>query len=84
MGRGPLAALAVGVVACAACCAGPLIALLTTVAAASALGAIWRPALGAVAAASAAALIWLRRRRTRSCPAPTWPAAVSIEVQAGD
>ena len=59
--------LGLGAVACAACCAGPIIAFLGGIAA---LGAVGTVLAGGAAALIAAALIvvvlvWLRRRVTR-------------------
>ncbi|WP_264927278.1 hypothetical protein [Streptomyces sp. A012304] len=54
--------------ACAVCCAGPLLALLGGVGLASAVAAVWVPALAAVAVAAVLALVLLRRRRrSASC-----------------
>ena len=67
---GPVTAAIVGVVACAACCAGPLLALLAAIGVTSAVAAIWLPALAVVALASLIGIWWLRRRRVNACPLP--------------
>ncbi|AWZ10701.1 hypothetical protein DRB96_14160 [Streptomyces sp. ICC1] len=54
--------------ACAACCIGPLLALLGGIGAASAIGAVWMPALAVVTVAALAGVVWmLRRRRATAC-----------------
>lgn len=56
------------VVACDVCCAGPLLAALGGVGAASALASFWVPALSVVAgAAVAGACVLHRRRSTAAC-----------------
>lgn len=56
------------VAACAVCCAGPLLALLGGIGAASALASFWIPALAVVAVAAAAgAYVLYRRRRVAAC-----------------
>ncbi|MBL1082251.1 hypothetical protein JK359_09685 [Streptomyces actinomycinicus] len=56
------------------CCAGPLMAVLGGLGVASAIGALWMPALAVlIVAAGLAALVVRHRRRTTSChraPAP--------------
>jgi len=64
----------IAILACAACCVGPLVALLGGVGIAAALGAWFVPVLIvlAIAALSAAGAVWwVRRRRRAACPAPT-------------
>lgn len=51
---------------------GPLLALLGGVGAASALGAVWIPALAVLAAAALVGVVWVvRRRRTEACKTET-------------
>ncbi|MFI8893478.1 hypothetical protein [Streptomyces paradoxus] len=63
---------AAAVTACAVCCAGPLLAVLGGAGAASALGAVWVPAL-AVPAVAAVAGIFVVRRRRRAAACRTAP-----------
>ncbi|PYE11742.1 mercuric ion transport protein [Williamsia limnetica] len=66
--RGPGAALAALVGACAVCCAGPLLAVLGGIGAAGLLGSLWVPALlTVVAIAAVGILVALRKRRRASC-----------------
>lgn len=59
---------ALAVAACAACCIGPLLAVLGGIGAASAIGAVWMPALAVVTVAALTGLVWmLRRRRATAC-----------------
>ena len=67
---GPVTAAIVGVVACAACCAGPLLALSAAIGVTSAVAAIWVPALALLALASMVGIWRLRRRRVNACPVP--------------
>ncbi|MFH9295799.1 hypothetical protein [Streptomyces sp. NPDC017520] len=60
------------VAACAVCCAGPLLALLGGIGAASALASLWIPALALVAvAATVGAYVLHRRRRASACKTTT-------------
>jgi hypothetical protein len=68
--RGDNALLGAAVAACAVCCAGPLLALLTAIGLTSAGLAIAVPAFAIVAAGSAVGAVWLRRRSRSRCPAP--------------
>lgn len=76
--------LGVGVLACAACCAGPLIAFAGSIGAASLLGAYWMPALLIVALIAGVVLtvLLVRRRRAKACRVPAAPIAVSIQTRA--
>jgi hypothetical protein len=68
--------LGVGAVACAACCAGPIIGFLAGVGLTAAVGAVLFGVVGLVVVLAVAAVLW-RRRRTRRCqPAPTEPVDV--------
>jgi hypothetical protein len=72
-----------GLLACAACCAGPLLAIAGGVGIASAVGAVWVPILSVAAALAAIALtvLLVRRHRATTCdvPAATSPASVSVD-----
>jgi hypothetical protein len=68
--RGDNALLGAAVAACAVCCAGPLLALLTAIGMTSAVLAVAVPAFAIVAAVSALAVVWLRRRSRSRRPAP--------------
>ena len=66
--------LGIVTLACAACCVGPLVALLSGLGIAAALGAWFIPILlilAVVAFLAAGAVWWVRRRRRAACPAPT-------------
>jgi type VI protein secretion system component VasK len=60
------------VLACAACCAGPLLAIVGSVGAASLLGSYWIPGLLAIAvlAGIAVTILLIRRRRAKACRLP--------------
>ena len=68
------------VLACAACCAGPLLALVGGVGAASLLGAYWVPGLLAIAALAGVivTILLIRRARTKACQLPA--DAISVEL----
>lgn len=67
------------VAACAVCCAGPLLALLGGISAASALVSLWIPALAVVAGAAAAgAYVLDRRRRVAACQTTTGPVDLGL------
>ncbi len=54
--------------ACAACCAGPILAFFGGLSLVSLAASIWIPALALVAVAAIAGAVWiLRRRRATSC-----------------
>jgi len=58
------------VAACALCCAGPLLTILGSIGIASAVGAIWLPALAVLTVVAAIGAAWLRRRpRASICQA---------------
>jgi hypothetical protein len=70
-----------GVAACAACCAGPIIALIGGIAALGAISAVFVGAVALVAAALIGGMVLLtRRRRGRAiaCPAP-FATAVTVD-----
>ncbi|QLH27361.1 hypothetical protein HYQ63_35690 [Streptomyces sp. Rer75] len=60
------------------CCAGPLLAALGSIGAASVIGAIWIPALALVAVAAASAAVWVHRRRRRACAGQAGPGRVEV------
>jgi hypothetical protein len=69
----------VSAVACAACCAGPILGFLAAVGVTAAVGAALFGVVG-VAAVLVAALVWRQRRRARRCrpaPAPAEPLAMA-------
>lgn len=60
----------VSAVACAACCAGPILGFLAAAGVTATVGAVLFGAVG-VAAVLVAAFVWPRRRQARRCrPAP--------------
>ncbi|SNT59618.1 hypothetical protein [Actinacidiphila glaucinigra] len=73
----PWGTIGVGVaalVACAVCCAGPLLAVLGGIGIPCAIGALWVPVLAVQAAAALVAVIFIvRRRRRRPVPCHTIP-----------
>ena len=72
--------LGVGAVACAACCAGPILGFLAAVGVTAVVGTVLFGVVGAVAVV-AAAVVWRRRRQARRCrPAPADPVAVAAPV----
>jgi hypothetical protein len=73
--RGILGTGAAAVGACAACCAGPILAVLGGLSFASVVGAMWIPALAVATAATLAAIAWVlrRRRRVDACHADDAP-----------
>ncbi|KOU18388.1 hypothetical protein ADK49_12970 [Streptomyces sp. WM6349] len=64
-----LGAGALAVLACAACCIGPILTFLGALGAASAIGAFWVPALAVITVFALAGTAWVlhRRRRTAAC-----------------
>ncbi|GAA1817349.1 hypothetical protein GCM10009749_29140 [Agromyces neolithicus] len=78
--------LGAGILACAACCAGPLLAFVGSLGAASLLGAYWVPALLAVTVAAGIILtvLLIRRRRAKACRLPASRVDVSIQPRAQD
>jgi hypothetical protein len=75
------AAVGAAVLACAACCAGPLLAIVGSIGAASLLGAYWIPALLVVAvlAGIAVTVLLVRRHRAKACRIPA--SRVDVEIQ---
>lgn len=79
---GPTAAVVgAAVLACAACCAGPLLAIVGSVGAASLFGAYWIPGLLTVAmlAGIAVTVLLVRRHRAKTCVLPATRVDVDIE-----
>jgi type VI protein secretion system component VasK len=76
-----VAVIGAGVLACAACCAGPLLAIVGSLGAASLLGAYWLPALLVVAvlAGIVVTVLLYRRHRAKACRLPA--TRVAIEIQ---
>ena len=74
--------LGAGLLACAACCAGPLLAVVGSLGAASLLGAYWIPGLLTVAvlAAIVVTALLVRRRRAKACRLPAGRVAVDIQL----
>ncbi|WP_406422472.1 hypothetical protein OH809_11555 [Streptomyces sp. NBC_00873] len=77
-GKSVLGAGLLAVAACAVCCAGPLLAVLGSVGAASVIGAIWAPVLAVLAVAAVVAAVWVHRRRKRASACQTGPATVDV------
>ncbi|GAA1788334.1 hypothetical protein [Agromyces lapidis] len=75
------AVIGAAVLACAACCAGPLLAIVGSVGAASLLGAYWVPGLLVVAvlAGIVVTVLLVRRRRAKACRLPA--SRVDVEIQ---
>lgn len=70
---------AAGVMACAVCCAGPLLALLGGTVAVSAFAAIWVPALALLALLAIVAILVVRRKRhVSACRSDTGPIALGV------
>ncbi len=76
--RENVAIVGVGVVACAACCAGPILGFLAAIGLGTAVGFA---AFGSVALVLGAVAVLLllgrRRRRSTTCASPTVPVAVA-------
>ena len=73
-----LGVLGVGTVACAACCAGPILGFLTAAGIASLLGAVVFGAVGLIAVLVVAGILYRRRRRQRACATP--PGSTRVEA----
>lgn len=75
------AVMGVAVLACAACCAGPLLAVVGSVGAASLLGAYWIPGLLVVAmlAGVVVTILLVRRHRAKACRLPA--TRVDVDIQ---
>jgi membrane protein implicated in regulation of membrane protease activity len=71
--------LGLGAVACAACCAGPIVGFLAAAGVTAVLGAVVFGVAGLAVVAVVVAVLWRRRRRARSCsasPSPNGPVRV--------
>ena len=75
------AVVGAAVLACAACCAGPLLAIVGSVGAASLLGAYWIPGLLVVAvlAGIVVTVLMVRRHRAKACRLPS--SRVDVDIQ---
>jgi len=67
---GVVALWGAAVVACAVCCAGPLLAVLAAVGVSAGVAAVAVPALAVVAVAAFGGVWWLRRRAPARCSVP--------------
>jgi len=70
MSRGGKGVLAVVAAACVVCCAGPLLAFLAAIGVASAVAAVFLPALAVVAVGAGGGIWWLRQRSRTHCETP--------------
>ncbi|MET8747451.1 hypothetical protein [Streptomyces sp. NPDC004728] len=76
---GTVVAGVAAVAACAVCCAGPLLAVLGGIGAASALASVWVPALAVVTvAAVVGAFVVHRRRRAAACRSTADPVDLGL------
>ena len=73
-------AVGVGVAACAACCAGPIVGILAAIGLTTVAGALWFGFAAVAAGALVAASVVVRRRRRRAActPGDIEPVAVAI------
>lgn len=71
-------ALGIGVAACAACCAGPILGVLAAVGLTTIAGALWFGFTAAAVGALAAVFVVVRRRRDACAPGGAEPAAVAL------
>lgn len=75
------AILGVGAIACAACCAGPIVGFLAAIGLGTAVGfALFGVAAIALGAIAIVIVLGRRRRRANSCAAPPGPVAVESPV----
>ena len=70
MTRGDKSVLAVVVAACAACCVGPLLAVLAMIGVTSAVAAFVLPGLAVVTVAAGGGIWWRRGRSRAGCATP--------------
>lgn len=75
-----LGVLGVGVAACAACCAGPVLGFLAATGIASALGAVAFGTVGLLVVLAVAAVVYQRRRRTARACAPTPSGPIPLDA----
>lgn len=77
--RENLAMVGVATVACAACCAGPILGLLAAIGLGTATGFAWFGSAALVIGAAAILLV-LRRRRGRECGTTPEPVPVAVAI----
>ncbi|MCX5527324.1 hypothetical protein OG342_31440 [Streptomyces bobili] len=77
-GKSVLGVGALAVLACAACCIGPVLAFLGGLGVLSALGALWVPALAAVTVLALAGMAWVLHRRRRAAVCSTGQGPVDL------
>lgn len=77
----PLSILGVGAAACAACCAGPLIAFLAATGVLTAGGLALFGTVGLLIAIPGIAFILRRRSRTRACTTSSTPVTVAAPTR---
>ncbi|MFG2336215.1 hypothetical protein [Streptomyces yangpuensis] len=77
-GKSLLGVGGLAVLACVACCIGPIVAFLGGLGVLSAVGALWVPALAAVTAGALAATAWVLHRRRRAAACGTAPGPVDL------
>ena len=76
-----VAIVGVGAVACAACCAGPILGLLAAIGLGTAAGfALFGTAAIAVGAIAIIVVVLRRRRRATSCAAAPGPLAIEMPI----
>jgi hypothetical protein len=71
--------LGVGAVACAACCAGPILGFLAGLGLTAAVGAVLFGVVGLVVVLVVAGVLW-RRRQRRCGPTPSQSESVAVEA----
>lgn len=77
------ALVGVGVAACVACCAGPILGVLAAIGLGTVAGVAMFGSIAVVVGAAAAGIVLLRRHRRRPACSPTDPArAVHVELGA--
>ena len=70
--------LGLGAVACAACCAGPVVGLLAAGGVTAMLGAVLFGAAGLAVALVAVVVVWRRRQARRCAPSPSSDEPVAV------
>lgn len=74
------AIVGIGVAACAACCAGPILGVLAAIGLGTAAGFAWFGVIAVVIGAVAAGIVLARRRRSIPCPPADPSVAVRVEL----
>lgn len=74
------AIVGVGVAACAACCAGPILGVLAAIGLGTAAGFALFGTLAVVVGAAAVALVVVRRRRGAVCAVTETPEPVAVQL----